>query len=146
MISLAPLRRVPRHRLITNLIELGDYENASSEIRLFENELRIDGPVHRYKIKLLLERARHVEGLMDEDRAAIVGEAAQLAKAGIERFSEDKNMYDIFLRSGVDSYKYTASLDLFDQALIAAREAHEHNLDPELQRVISKYERIAQRF
>ena len=44
MISLAPRERVPRHRLITNLIKLGEYESANSEIRLFENELRLDGP------------------------------------------------------------------------------------------------------
>lgn len=146
MISLAPRRRVPRHRLITNLIALQEYENAQSEIRLFENELRLDSPVHRYKIKLRIERARHSQGIMDEDRAAIIQEAAALAEAGIEKFPHDKNMYDIYLQAGVAYYRYTAEREMFESAIQAAQNAYQRILDPVLQRTISHYERIAQRF
>jgi hypothetical protein len=39
MLSVAPKERVPRHRLIRNLISLGDYDHAETEIRLFERIL-----------------------------------------------------------------------------------------------------------
>ena len=146
MMSAAPTRRVPRHRLITNLINLHEYDSAQTEIRLFENEIRIDGPVQRYKVKLRLERARHTIGIMDEDRAAIVREAAGLAEAGLEKFTDDKNMYDIYLECGVAHFRYTKSLDIFDAAMQAARDAYERILDPDLMRTITKFERVSHQF
>jgi hypothetical protein len=38
MISRAPGERVPRHRLIRNLISSGDYDRAETEIRVFESD------------------------------------------------------------------------------------------------------------
>jgi hypothetical protein len=145
MISLAPRERVPRHRLITNLIDQGEYEAAHSEIRLFENELRLDGPVQRYKVKLLIERARHASGLMDEDRAAMVREAATLAEAGIQTFKEDKNLHAVYLEAGLVSLRYQKSYDIFDRAMQAAQAAYDRILDPDLARTISRYQRIEQR-
>jgi hypothetical protein len=52
MLSVAPRERVPRHRLIRNLIALGEYDPAEIEIRLFERDFRLDGPAARYKIDL----------------------------------------------------------------------------------------------
>ena len=146
LISLAPRQRVPRHRLITNLIRLGEYESASAEIRLFENELRIDGPVQRYKVILLIDRARHAEGLMNEDRAALVLEAANLAEAGIQRFRDDKNMYRVYLEVGVAYLRYRPDRSIFDSAIGRAEAAYDRILDPELSNVIQKFRRIEQRF
>ncbi len=146
MISLAPRLRVPRHRLITNLISLGEYDNAGSEIRLFENELYLDGPVQRYKVQLLLERATNVPGLMDEDRAAMIREAAGLAEAGISRFPDDKNLYRIFLESGVAYLKYRPDREIFDNAMSMAQAAYDRILDPDLGRVISVFEQTELRF
>lgn len=146
MISLAPRRRVPRHRLITNLIAQLDYENASTEIRLFENEMPIDGPVQRYKVKLLLERARHAKGILPEDRSSMIKEAAGLAEAGIQRFKDDKNMYDVYLQSGVALVRNDNDRNLFQQAMNSTQAAYERILDPELARIITKFERIAHQF
>ncbi len=146
MISLAPRERVPRHRLITNLISLGEYENASAEIRIFENELRLDGPVQRYKIKLLIERAKRAEGLLQEDRAAMIREAASLAEAGVERFSDDKNLYRVYLEAGVAYLRYEPNRSIFDQAMKRAKSAYENLLDPDLARTIRQFERVAERF
>ena len=146
MISLAPRRRVPRHRLITNLIAQLDYENASSEIRLFENEMRIDGPVQRYKVKLLLERARHAKGILPEDRSSMIKEAAGLAEAGIQRFRDDKNMYDVYLQTGVALVRNDNDRTIFQQAMNSTQTAYERILDPELARTITKFERISHQF
>ena len=50
MISNAPGERIPRHRLIRNLIDQGLFAKAETEIRLFDKDFGADGPVHRYKI------------------------------------------------------------------------------------------------
>lgn len=146
MISLAPRRRVPRHRLITNLIALHDFENARTEIRLFENEMRVDGPVQRYKVKLLLERSRHSKGILPEDRSAMIKEAAAMAEAGIQQFRDDKNMYDIYLQAGVALVRNDNDRSIFEQAMNAAKSAYDRILDPELSRTLTKFERISHQF
>lgn len=146
MISLAPRERVPRHRLITNLIAIGDYENASTEIRIFENELRSDGPVQRYKVRLMIEKARRIPGILEEDRAAMIREAASVAVAGISRFPDDKNLYRAYLDAGVAYLRYVPDREIFDQAMEMAKLAYDRILDPELARTIRRYEVVEQRF
>ena len=146
MISLAPRERVPRHRLITNLIKLGEYDPAETEIRIFENELRRDGPVQRYKVQLLLQRAKTAVGLMDEDREALAREAAAEAQSGVDRFSDDKNIYRSYLEAGVACYKFGGKADIFDDAMSTAKSAYDRILDPELRRIITIFERIEDQF
>ena len=146
MVSLAPRQRVPRHRLITNLIRMGEFEAAEAEIRLFEKELRPDGPVRRYKVELLLERARSAIGIMDEDRGSMVLEAVRLAEAGIAQFRDDKNMYRVFLEAGVAYLRYVPDRSIFDRAMQRAESAYERILDPELGRIIRVFRRREQRF
>ena len=145
MISLAPRQRVPRHRLITNLIKMGEYESAGTEIRLFEKELRPDGPVQRYKVELLIERASRAEGIQDEDRAAMILEAVRLAEAGIAQFRDDKNMYRVFIEAGVAYLRYTPDRSIFDLAMEKAERAYERILDPELNKIIRRFRRLEQR-
>ena len=45
MMSVAPGERIPRHRLIRNLIDDLDFDQAETEIRIFENDFGRDGPV-----------------------------------------------------------------------------------------------------
>lgn len=144
MISKAPNLRVPRHRLIHNLIVLGKFDVAESEIRIFEKELRSDGPVLRYKIRLKLGIAKHTDGIQSEDRAAFVTDAAVMARKCIETFPDDKNMYRIFLDTGVDLFRYTSNAELFVEAMQAATEAQERLLDPELRSIIARYSRTGE--
>src|SRR6202021_287559 len=83
MISAAPGERVPRHRLIRNLIASGDYDKAETEIRVFETDFSLDGPVYRYKVDLLVARASKSPGLMREDRVTILEDARDLALVGM---------------------------------------------------------------
>jgi len=143
MISLAPNLRVPRHRLITNLISLECFDIAETEIRVFEKELKPDGPVQRYKVDLKLGIADKTPAIMNSDRAAFAQEAAALAEAGITRFSEDKNMYRVYLEAGLAYFRHSGNPDLFNTAMKKTLEAQSRILDPDLQRIISFNERIA---
>ena len=145
MISLAPAERVPRHRLITNLIDQEEFEIAENEIRIFEKELRLDSPVHRYKVKLMLATARATEGIMDTDRASLTQQAASLAQSGTTKFPDDKNMYRVYLEAGAQFFKFSKEMIIFDEAMASARTAQDKILDPELGRIISSYERLHDR-
>lgn len=145
MISIAPAERVPRHRLIQNFIAAGDYEQAEIEIRLFENELKCDAPVHRYKVILLLRRAQETKGLMKEDRVSILKKAVKMAEDGISRFSKDKNQYREYFTVGLEYLLMTGDWSIFDNAVEKARDAQRDLLDPDLTSIISKYERKSER-
>ena len=144
MISIAPNLRVPRHRLIHNLIILEKFDVAEGEIRIFERELSTDGPILRYKIRLKLGIAKHAPGIQAEDRAALVSEASAMALKCLERYPDDKNMYRVFLDTGVDWFRYTGKSQMFEDAMRAAATAQGRLLDPELRGIISKFLRIGE--
>lgn len=144
MISITPRSPVPRHRLIHNLIQMDRFDIAESEIRIFERELRIDGPVHRYKIRVKLGRARRADNIQETDRATLAGEAVAMAQKCLERFPDDKGMYRIALEAGTDWYRYTNDIGAFEDAMQAAQTAQERLLDPELRTIIRNYTRRAE--
>lgn len=141
MMSVAPGERVPRHRLIRNLISLGDYEQADTEIRIFEKDFHRDGPVARYKVTLLTARAINAPGLMEEDRVAILSQAANLAAASAQRYPGNKNVLAAYCEVGVELFKRTGSADVFDAAIVELKAAEPRLGDPDVSRMISRYER-----
>jgi len=145
MITLTPSERVPRHRLIHNLIDMGEFEVAEAEIKAFEKDIKTDGPLLRYKVRLKLGLARKMPGISDGDRASIVLEGSAIAENAIRKFPDDKNIFRVHLDSGIACYKYTKKTDLFERAMSLALEAQSRILDPDLRSLISKYERISDR-
>jgi hypothetical protein len=141
MMSVAPGERVPRHRLIRNLIEANAFEKAETEIRIFTKDFGPDGPVHRYKVNLKVARAMRTPGILEEDRIVILDEAQELAVAGCERYPNNKNMLSAYAELGIAYYKKTASLSYFDDAIAKLKEAEERNADPEITKTIVRYER-----
>lgn len=146
MISAAPNERVPRHRLIRNLIDQEEYDQAETEIRIFEKELKSDAPVTRYKVLVYLRRAETARGIMQEDRGAIVMRAAAVAQEGLKRYREDKNLYAVYCETGLAYYKHTGRWSVFDEAMTELKDAENRILDPEVGRLISKYEGLSQRY
>jgi SIR2-like domain len=144
LMSIAPSERVPRHRLIRNLIEAGSYEKAETEIRIFEKDFGIDGPVYRYKVQLLLARAQHAPGLLPEDRLQILESAKTVALVGIVRFPLNKTLLAAYAEVGVEYYRRTGSYEYFDHAIKLLRDAEEGLGDPDVARIINRYVRRIQ--
>ena len=143
IISIAPGERLPRHRLIRNLIDMGEFEKAETEIRLFENDFRrTDGPVFRYKISLLLARAEKTRGILEEDRLAILMQARDLAIFGTERYKDDKNMLRTYCDVGVAFFKRAGQFETYNAAIGEMKAAEERIGDPEITRLVAYYERI----
>lgn len=145
MISVAPGTRVPRHRLIRNLVELGKYDQAEAEIRTFKNDFGFDGPVTRYRINLATARAMNSPGLLLEDRIYIINEAKELAASAASKYRDNKFILTAYCEVGVAAFKLGLGRDLFDLAIAEFRRAEERNGDPDIQRAISIIDRRFER-
>ena len=142
MISVAPGERVPRHRLIRNLIDLGKFEQAEAEMRIFSKDFNEDGPVCRYRIILALERARKTPGILEEDRLVILRRAHELAVNGVRKYDHNKYILYTFCDVGLEIFKRTKDLDVFDEAIERMKIAEEKVGDPDISRQIAYYERL----
>lgn len=143
MISMAPGERVPRHRLIRNLIDQGEFEKAETEIRVFNFDFGPDGPVHRYRITLMVARAARAPGLLDEDRIAILEQAQELASSGIARFPNNKSILAAYAELGVEYLRRTGKYTFFDAAMDELKAAETRLADPDITTMISRFERRA---
>ncbi|POQ03658.1 SIR2 family NAD-dependent protein deacylase [Pseudomonas syringae] len=141
MISKAPGQRVPRHRLIRNLIDINEIEKADTEIRLFENDFKADGPVHRFKIMLLLARAERTPGILEEDRIAILEKARVYASNAIDRYKDNKDFLRTYCDVGVEIFRRSKSTAVFDDAIGRLKQAEERVGDPDITGLIIRYQR-----
>lgn len=143
MISMAPGERVPRHRLIRNLIDQGEFEKAETEIRVFNYDFGSDGPVHRYKIKLMVARAARAPGLLDEDRIAILEQAQELASIGVAKFPNNKSILSAYAELGLEYLRRIGSYSFFDVAMDELKAAESRLGDADITTMISRFERRA---
>jgi hypothetical protein len=142
MISMVPGQRVPRHRLIRNLIESGDFEQAQTELRIFDKDFRGgDGPSARYKINLLVARAAHTPGILREDRLAILEQARDSANTAIRRFPDSKGVLSAHCEVGYEIFRLTGRMAVLDEAMDGLRAAETRLGDPDITDMIRKMDR-----
>lgn len=131
LVLVAPGERIPRHRLIGLLLRRGDPEGTDIEIRVAEENVGIDPPISRYKVRSTILRATITEGILDEDRRAMLMEAERLAIAGIKRFPGDKYAYMAYVEVGESIAERFGEKSVLEEAYISARSAYEGLLDPD---------------
>lgn len=141
MMSIAPGERVPRHRLIRNLISIGDFEKADTEIRIYEKDFKREAPVDRYKIQLLIARATDTKGLLREDRMVILEQAREMAAAAADRYEGNKYVLGAYCEVGVHAFKLSGSRKIFDEAMDVLRKAESRLGDPDITKMVIHYER-----
>lgn len=141
IISIAPGERVPRHRLIRNLISLEQFDLAETEIRVFRNDLGGDGPVSRYQVSLLIARAAEKTGLLQEDRIVILRQAESLARVAVERYSNNRSVHAAFCDVGLEFIKVSANFDIYDKAIAQLKALEAKTGDEEVTKLIRFYER-----
>lgn len=141
MISKAPGERVPRHRLIRYLIDVNELEKAETEIRLFENDFKTDGPLERFKIILLLVRASSAKGILSEDRMAILEMARDKAISAVDRYKNNKNILKTYCDVGLEIFRRTADPAVFEDAALKLRDAEVRLGDPDITSSLIMFER-----
>lgn len=132
MISKVPGERVPRHRLIRYLIDINELEKAETEIRLYENDFKSDGPLERFKIILLLARADRATGLLDEDRIAILDIARERAVRAVDRYKNNKNILTTYCDVGLEIFRRTKDSKVFEDSMQMLKDAEVRLGDPEV--------------
>lgn len=143
LVSLVPGQRVPRHRLIRNLTDIGQYDQAQTEIRIFETDFKkIDAPVTRLKIELLIARATESPGLLVEDRLAILSQAREAALVGTQRHAHATGVFGAYCNVGINILRYSGDRSVFDDAMAKLNKAYERLADPEISSIIRHYERL----
>lgn len=142
IVSLLPGQRVPRHRLIRNLTDMGHYDQAQTEIRIFENDFKIDAPVTRLKIELMISRATDSPGILTEDRLAILEQAKDLAVTGTRRHPNSSGVFSAYCKVGINLLRYSGNRTVFDDAMEKLFKAAERLADPEMNSLIRHYERL----
>ncbi len=141
MMSVAPGERVPRHRLIRNLIEIGEFDQAQTEIRIFEKDFKSDGPVARYKVKLMVARATRTEGILREDRLAILKEAEGEAIRAVRRYENNPQVFYAYCDVGLALLRVNGDASVYEAAMAALKEAESRIGDPQITRKVRSFER-----
>lgn len=141
MISIAPGERVPRHRLLRNLIELGEYPDADAELRIFQKDFKMDGPAMRYAIVLATARAVRSPGLMKEHRIALLEKAREVAASGANRFTRSRGVLTAYCEVGIEIAKLTSRKEIFDLAIGKLKEGEDKIGDPKITQDIRNFMR-----
>ena len=143
IVSLIPGHRVPRHRLIRNLTDLGHFDQAQTEIRIFEKDFqKTDAPVARLKVQLTVARATESVGLSTGDRLAILDQAREQALLGIRQHSQAKAVFAAYCEVGFQILKIGGRGEVFKDALKRIKDAENRLFDPDIGNVIRRYERM----
>jgi hypothetical protein len=145
LVKLAPGERVPRHRLISKLIYMGELDEAAREIRHAEEALGIDSPVNRYKVRLAVRRSASIEGLMVSDRVAILLDAERIALEGIRKFPIDKYSYFAYGEVAESLARSHGRREMLEKAIAQMRKGVELVLDPQLSAELDRLEKLMTR-
>lgn len=145
LIEIAPAERIPRHRLIRELLEYESVEDVDIAIKNAIEAVGGDGPIDRYKVRLLLTRAEKTEGISESDRLVLVRKAYDMAMRNIEIHPKDKFSYRSLCDVALELIRRGQTAYLLDEALEKMRKAADDILDPDLDRQLRKYEEIRAR-
>ena len=139
LIEIAPGERIPWHRLIRELLQEGNLEETEYTIRDAEDAAGADAPIARYRVRLLIVRARRTEGISESDRIALLRKAYELALNNIDRHKSDKYSYYTLCDVACELIRYGESTYLLDDAIARSQEASDRLLDPDMARRIEEY-------
>ena len=138
--KLAPGERVPWHRVIRELLQSEQLDEAEYAIRDAEAAVGADAPIDRFKVRLLVIRAQKTSGISPSDRNALLRRAYEISLRNLDRHKWDKHSYRtlvevalLLVERGVDVY-------LGDEALTRMRQAAKDICDPEMNRELQRLE------
>lgn len=141
LIEKAPTERVPRHRLVGDLIRAHRLDEAEVEMRQATTDVGPDSPLHRYSVRLLIKRASLTPGIMNQDRQVLLDRAYDLAHEGLQKYPGDKYAYTVFAEIGGIYRDLLGIEDVLVESLSIMRSGFDKLLDPEIDERIAETER-----
>jgi GTPase SAR1 family protein len=140
LIEVAPGERIPWHRLIRELLNEGTSEEIEYVIRNAETAVGNDAPIARYKVRLLVNRAKTTQGISRQDRVALLRKAYELASRNIGYFSWDKYSFRELCEVAVLLVQRGESPYILDEAIAKMRVAADRILDPDMAKELHRFE------
>lgn len=141
LIDVAPGERIPWHRLIQELLREGNSEEAEITIKNAVAAVGNDGPIDRFKVRLLVVRARNAKGISSSDRLAMLRRAYEQAMRNIAHHKMDKHSYRVLCDVAVEMIQFGEPPYILDEAIAQMREAASRILDSDLDDTLREYER-----
>ncbi|MGN6114050.1 MAG: SIR2 family protein [Nitrobacter sp.] len=145
LISIAPGERIPWHRLIREYIIDSDPDQAEISIRNAEASVGSDGPIARFKVRLLVLRARTTKGISGSDRLAMLRRAYEQAMRNIDAHKMDKHSYRVLCDVAVEMMRHGESRYILEEAVDHMRQAATKILDPEMDDTLHQYYKMLAR-
>lgn len=139
--SVVPNDRVSRHRLVKELLNADLLGDAEAELRAAADDLGLDPPFQRYKVRLSIQRSRATDLPMD-DRKAMLRQAVNEAEMGLGRFRESKYMYLVLGDVAEEWHALTGETGLVEWAVLHIRKGYDVLQDPDLLERIDRLRRI----
>ena len=140
LVNTVPGERVPRHRLVRNLIRQGQFGDAELAI-VDSRDMNInDSVIHRYDVQLNVAKAEKLEFLGVQDRLNLLDTAVSKATKSLSRRGDDMYNYENYCRASLALAQNGGGIDEFEIALQKLKDAHQVLGDPLMVRWIGRYE------
>lgn len=139
--NVVPTDRVSRHRLVSELLDVDELGEAESELRAATDDLSLDPPFQRYRVRLLIQRSR-APNLLHEDRKAILRQATTEAETGLRRFADNKYMYLVLGDVAEEWHSLTGETGILEWAILKIRHGYDQLKDPDLIDRVDRLRRI----
>lgn len=139
--AIVPNDRVSRHRLVRELLSADQLGDAEAELRSAAEDLGLDPPFQRYKVRLLIQRSRS-DSFQIDDRKAMLRQAVTEAEFGLKRFRESKYMYLVLGDVAEEWHTLTSETGLIEWAVLHIKKGYEILQDPDLLDRVDRLRRL----
>jgi GTPase SAR1 family protein len=146
LISVVPGERTPRRRLIRLFLNQNDLGEAERAVAVSQRELGPDNIIDRYRAVLAMRRSEQLEGLLDEDRLAMLLEAERLARGCIAKQPYDRYNYRALSDVGIAIATRFSDVRVLDATIEMMKGAEADIGDPEFARDRRQLETSRRRF
>ena len=146
VVRVLPAESIPRHRLIRHLIDQDRLDEAGRALQEAQRIIKPTPVLARYEVLLLIRRAEVVDGLMDEDRVALLLDAEAKAEKSLTRYATDMQTYKIYGDVAAALARHGAGTDYLLKAIDAFKKAESAIVDPtfaDMRRNVESYLRQA---
>lgn len=138
LIELAPSERIPRHRLVGKYLHMGELDLAERELRDAVETVKPDPRLARYGVLLLMHRASDTQGILDEDRHALLLQADGKARESIRRFPSDPYVYGVRGDVALAIADLTGDTTRLDEAILELESKYSELREPNMQMTLRK--------
>ncbi len=139
--DLLPSDHVVRHALVRKYLNTGTIEETATALRAAADAIGMTAVLARYRIYLTIRRAEETEGILEEDRRAMLAEAVRFAKQNLDAHPQDKHAYRVYGQVAATYARRTSDTSLLEDAIKRAQGAEESILDPDLRNYRRNFER-----